>query len=414
MDLLNSTHKYNNQINRPMKKLFLITLTAIAFLLHSCNSFAQDKPIGQIPFTINDDGVIIITLKINNKEVSDFVLDTGASVTVISKSKATEFNLTLKKETYQTIGTNGVSENIKKTEQQRVSLNDKIVLKELEMMVIDLSHLGEINGIIGFDLFKEYVTETNFDTKVISFYKRKGKPDTNGYKSIDFVESFCTPEIDISVVLPDYVSFSGKVTFDTGNASSPLIFNSPFVSKNDITSKFKTLLTSESESTGINSGFKVKKTVGVIPQIKIENFNLMEIPVGLSNDSQGMLSKKEYMGNLGLQYIGKFNFILDYNRKKIYLKPNSSFQNAFNFPLSGIGLETKENGIFIKSISKPSMAYDKGLKVGQQLISINDIENKDIKFYKELLENEEKTVSIVVKLEDGSLKTVEILLVRLI
>lgn len=397
-----------------MKKHFLITLTAIAFLLHSCNSFGQDEPIGQIPFTINDNGLIIITLKINDQAISNFVLDTGASVTIIDKSIATELNLPLKKETYQSIGANGVTENRKKTQKQIISLNNRIVLEGLEMMVIDLSHLGEINGIIGFDLFKEFVSETNFDTKIISFYKRKGKPDTKGYKSIKFVESFCTPEIDISVVLTNDESFTGKVTFDTGNVSSPLIFNSPFVSQNDLRSKFNALLTSESESTGINSGFKVKKTTGVISQIKIKDFNLLEIPVELSNDSQGMLSKKEYMGNLGLQYISKFNFILDYNKKKIYLKPNNSFKNAFNFPLSGIGLEKKNNGIFIKSIAKPSMANDKGLKVGLQLVSINGTENEDIQFYKELLENEGKKVSIVVKLEDGSLKTVEILLARLI
>jgi len=127
-----------------------------------------------------------------------------------------------------------------------------------------------------------------------------------------------------------------------------------------------------------------------------------------------MLSKEAYMGNLGLKYVSKFNFILDYNRKKLYLKPNQSYDSAFDFPLSGIHLETKENGIFIKSIDKPSMAHKRGLKPRQQLVSINGVEGKSLQFYKELLKNENKEVTVVVKLENGDLKTVKILLVRLI
>ena len=391
-----------------MKNRFLISLILIIFLLHSC--IGQDKPIGQIPFTLNDDGHITISLRINNKTVPNFVLDTGASVTVIDKSMVEQLGLPLQDKNAKTIGVSGVNNNVKKTQRQQVFLSDNVALKDLEMYVSDLSSFGNINGLIGFDLFKEFVTETNFDTKTISFYIRKGKPDTKGYKSISFVESFCTPEIKISVILSDNTSLSGKVFFDTGDMSVPFTFSSPFVKKHKLHSKFETLVTNESR--GINS--KSYNRVGAASSIKIKGFSLSEMPVTLSNSTQGMLSIETYMGNLGLEYISKFNFILDYNKKKIYLKPNKSFSNAFNFPLSGIRLEKKENGIFIESISKPSIAAEKGLKVGQQLISINGYEGKEIQFYKDLLMREGEEVSIVVKLENSKQTTVVILLKRLI
>lgn len=394
-----------------MKRYFLISLYFLVFLLHSSNSLAQDKSIGQIPFTINNDGLITISLKINNEDVSDFVLDTGASVTVIDKDLAAQLKLPLKDEVYQSIGTNGVQENRRMTQKQLVSLGDKIELRGLELMVIDLSHFGEINGLIGFDLFKEFVTETNFDTKTINFYKGKGKPDTKGYLAISFVESFCTPEIDVSVSFSNKQSFSGKVFFDTGAVSTPFTFSSPFVNKHNLSSKFESLITTESR--GINNS-KDKNSTGTISSIAIKKFELLEIPAALSNSKQGMLSKGGYMGNLGLEYISKFNFILDYNKKKIYLKPNKSFKNSFNFPMSGIALESTEKGIFIKSIAKPSMADKKGLKVGQQLISIDGVVGKDLRFYKAMLEKENKEVSLEVKLKDGTLTTIRILLTRLI
>lgn len=383
---------------------------AIALLLFSNISICKDNPIGQIPFTINDDGLIIITLNINNHKAPNFVLDTGASGTVINRNLATRLNLQLREETFQSTGANGVVKNRRRTQKQRISLNEKIVLEEVEMSVVDLSDLGSINGIIGFDFFRNYVTETNFDTKIISFYKRKEKPDTKGYKCISFDESFCTPEIKVSVSLPNDETFTGVVLFDTGNAGSPFSFNTPFVNKYNLTSKFEKLITSESR--GINS--TSKNSSGVATSIKIKGFGLSEIPITLSSTKQGVSSKETYMGILGLEYISKFNFILDYNKKRIYLKPNKSFSNAFHFPLSGIGLETNENGVFIKYISEPSKAYNKGLRAGQQLISIDGAEGRDKSFYKTALKMENEEVSLVVKLENGSVKTVKILLIRLI
>ncbi|AXT55226.1 hypothetical protein D1815_05440 [Aquimarina sp. AD1] len=388
-----------------MKTYFTITLILFPLII-----FGQDKPIDQIPFTINDSGLIIISLKINKVMVSDFVMDTGASVTVIDNSVVNQLGLPLQDQPTQITGASAVNNDIRKTQKQRVSLSNNIVLKNLEMYVSDLSRLADIKGIIGYDIFKNYVTETNFDTKTIYFYKRKGKPDTKGYKSIPFTEAFCTPEIDISVLLSNNESLSGKVLFDTGNVASPFIFNEPFTSKLNMVSKFEKLIIKESE--GINSKDKTKQ--GIVKNIKIDNYTFSEIPVSLSKSKKGMLSKEAYMGILGLEFISKFNFILNYKKKKIYLKPNKSFKDRFDFPLSGIILKSKRKSIFIKSIYQPSMAYDKGLRAGQQLISIDGIKEKDKQFYQKALRSEDKVVSITVQLEDGTLKTVQILLKRLI
>ncbi|MDB4292982.1 aspartyl protease family protein [Maribacter sp.] len=393
-----------------MKTCLTVTLTSLFFCLHSCISFGQDKPIGQIPFTLGENGHIIISLQINNESVSNFVLDTGASVTVIDKTIVNQLGLSLQNQSAKITGVSGVNNDVKKTHKQRVSLSDKIVLKDLEMYVSDLSGISTIKGLIGFDLFKEFVTETNFDTKTISFYKRKGRPDTKGYQSINFVESFCTPEIKLSVTLSNDTTFSGKVFFDTGAMSTPFTFSSPFVAKYNLYSKFETLITAESR--GIIS--KSTNSIGKASSIKIKDFELSELPVTLSSLTEGMLSIEPYMGNLGLEYISKFNFILDYNKKKIYLKPNSSYHEAFEFPIGGIRLETKNNGIYIRSIVTPSLAAKKGLRSGQQLISIDGVEDEDLKFYKDALKKENEEITLVVKLEDGTLKTVSILLLKLI
>lgn len=393
-----------------MKKTHYLIILIIGLLSHDIHG--QDKQIGEIPFTISGSGFIIVELHINKEKVSNFILDTGASVTVLDDDLATQMNLSLLDEEFKSTGANGVSENGKKTAKQEVIITDKVVLEGIELTIMDLSHIGigEINGIIGFDLFREFVSEINFDTKKVIFYEKKGKPKKDGYQAVKFVESFCTPEVNISFSLENGERFKGKALFDTGNTSTPLIINAPYKIKQDLLPKFKSLITYESK--GINSASQSDK--GVIASMKLGGYELGEMPVGLSNVEQGVLSWEGYLGIIGLEYISKFNVIIDYHRKKIYLKPNNSFSNSFEFPLSGIALKEENGETFIKSISRPSSAYDQGLRAGQKLISINGVEGRNKFFYANMLKTEGEEVTIVVQLENAELKTVKILLKRLI
>ena len=294
-----------------------------------CNILGQSKPIGEIPFTINEDGLMLIELRIHKEKISKFVLDTGASTTVLDDDVATRLDLKLIETQSISTGANGISKNRKKTDGQKISITEKVALKDIKISVVDLSHLGEINGIIGFDLFRNFVSAIDFDNKKITFFKRKGKPNTEGYQAVDFVESYCTPEVEVSFSLEDGATFNGKVFFDTGNTASPLSINSSYKVEHNLPTKFETLITAESK--GINAKSEINQ--GRIKSLKLGAFELGEMPVSLSNAKQGVLSWKGYMGLMGLEYISKFNFIIDYHRKKIYLKPNNSFSNPFNFPL---------------------------------------------------------------------------------
>lgn len=385
-------------------------LIILIFGLSSCNTLGQNKPIGEIPFAINESGLMIIELHINKEKVSKFILDTGASVTILDDDIASQLNLILQDVEYESTGSSEVSSKGKKTIEQQISITDQVVLRGVKLSVRDLSHLGEMNGIIGFDLFRNFVSQINFDTKKITFYKKKGRPSTDGYEAVNFVESYCTPEVDVTFSLENGETFSGKVFFDTGNAASPLIISSPYKAKQNLPSKFNSLITSE--SSGIHS--KIQSEKGVIKSLRLGEYELGEMTAVLSNTEKGFLSWEGYMGLLGLEYISKFNVIINYHRGKIYLKPNNSFSNSFKFPLSGIYLKEENNEIIINRVSQPSGAYKQGLRGGQKLVSINGIEGENRFFYKDLLKNEGEEVTIIVKLENEEFKTVNITLKRLL
>ncbi|MEL7003183.1 MAG: retropepsin-like aspartic protease [Bacteroidota bacterium] len=282
-------------------------------------AIGKDKPIGEIPFTINENGLMQIELLINNQKVSKFILDTGASSTTLDDDMASKLNLQDGK--FQSTWASGVTNDGRKTVKQQITITEKVFLEGIELNVRDLSRFGNINGIIGFDLFRKYITHTDFDTQKITFYEQKGRPDTKGYKVIKFTESYCTPEVKVTFSLENGEAFSGKAFFDTGNKAYPLIINAAYERKNELSQKFNSLTQDKSDSTGA----KAQIDIGTVQSLTLGGFELGEMPIALSNTETGVLSWEGYLGLLGFDYISKFNFIIDYHRKKIFLMPNNSF-----------------------------------------------------------------------------------------
>jgi len=300
-------------------------LVFILLLFQATLSFGQKSPSATIPFEINEKGLIIINLQINGAVVSKFVLDTGSSVTVIDDDMADKLGLELKAEKAKITGASAINKQVKKTVPQEIRINKKVKLKKVELYVSDLSRFGGINGIIGFDLFQKYVSETIFDEKTIQFYKRINSKNTKGYQAIDFVETYCTPEVMVTFSLANGETFSGKTLFDTGNAKSPLIINSPFQKENQLTEKVESNASTTSE--GINATSNSKSAI--IDTLKFGDFAFPKTPILLSESKEGVLARRGYLGILGLELISKFDFILDYKSKKIYFQPNDNFKKAF-------------------------------------------------------------------------------------
>jgi len=136
--------------------------------------------------------------------------------------------------------------------------------------------------------------------------------------------------------------------------------------------------------------------------------------VSLSHDKEGVSSYEDYLGILGGEIISKFNAILDYSSSILYLKPNSTFNEPFEFPLSGITLKKVADNIIIERVEQTSEAYQYGVRKGDQLISINNNSSKDIEVYRNLLKKEGERVSLTIVDTNGKTKKINIMLNRLL
>lgn len=130
--------------------------------------------------------LMVIPVEVNGKKLS-FLLDTGVSNTVILNIKVVD-SLKLKnieKIKIQGLGVGEFVDAIKSTNNNIIvgknitNKNHKIYLI-LEGGINLSNRIGEeIHGIIGGDLFKDFIIKINYSTKQITFYK----PNTYHYKS---------------------------------------------------------------------------------------------------------------------------------------------------------------------------------------------------------------------------------------
>ncbi|WP_046743790.1 aspartyl protease family protein [Kordia zhangzhouensis] len=393
-----------------MKNRIIYSLLIVSFIINF--PFALLAQQAQIPFV--HDGLMYVKVKVNEyPEELNFVFDTGASTTVIDTKIAEKIGV---KSNYQQ-----PTEGAAGTEMYDIALFQKvqvenITLSETHIVLIDLERLSKkgnlpIDGIIGADIMKRFITQLDFDKKVIELYNDINEvAGVEKYTETPIVMDYSSiPQVQLEFTLNTKEKFSGNFLFDSG-ANFTFLLNTPFVNKQKIASKIGTTIENRAESLTTSSSFKI----GKVANVRFGNYQFGEMPMNLSNSEAGVMASEEYTGILGIKIISRFNTILDYKNQKIYMQPNTTFGELFEFPTSGIALEKNAETINISNVVETSEAYQKGVRVGDELLQINQVEARNIKECRKLLKQEDKAVELTIKDQQGNIKRITIILKRLI
>ncbi|MET1055803.1 MAG: FKBP-type peptidyl-prolyl cis-trans isomerase [Pedobacter sp.] len=132
------------------------------------------------------------------------------------------------------------------------------------------------------------------------------------------------PRFPISITLDNGESFSGRVMFDTGNAFS-LLVSAPFSKFHNFNEKLG--LTETTSGRGLHA--VTRDRVANIQALSFNGFKFGKMGIRLTVNDQAE-PKDGYLGILGIEIIKRFNVILNYAQKRIYLKPNHLYQDSFS------------------------------------------------------------------------------------
>jgi hypothetical protein len=393
---------------RNMKSI-LSTLTIAILSVLKLNA-----QVAEIPFELKED-FVLVKVGINDKEEpSTFVFDTGATADLLDSTAATK--LGLKPDYKHNIDGAGGTQSYDIILNQNLTLPNDIKIENTNLVLADLTNLKEamerdFEGIIGYSLLKNYITKIDYENQKIILFNKIEQVSTTGYTTIpfDFGNGIPIPQFDITITLNNGESFTDRVLFDSG-AGLTLLINSPYNETHQVSEKAGKNLISSSENLHSKS---ISEDIA-IQSMEIGGYNFKEMVVSIAHDKGGVSSYEGYLGILGAEIISRFDVILDYSAHTLYLKPNKNYGQSFEFPLSGIKLKKDNNQVIIKTIEKTSPAYQKGVRQGDQLISINNNASGDLAIYRKLLNQEGETVQLEIVNSKGETDKIATVLTRLL
>ena len=208
-----------------------------------------------------------------------------------------------------------------------------------------------VNGIIGYDLFKDFVVEINYKSQYIRLYKpNKFKPKTSKkWTTLPLEIRKKKAYLDVNVTINEKDN-PVKLLIDTGSSDALWIFKN----KARALLPNKDLVFNDYLGKGLSGviyGERSKAT-----SLKLGNYKMANVNVAFPDSVSLDVSKiyKERNGSLGGEVLKRFNLFLDYPNQKLHLRKNHLFKNPFTYNNSGIIVEYNGVTFVRENISVPS------------------------------------------------------------
>lgn len=302
-------------------------------------SLPEGQKVEKVRFELINN-LIVIPIDVNGTQLS-FVLDSGVSTPILF-NLSNQDSLELKNVSEVTINGLGEGEPISALSSQgnffRIG-NIKNFSQKLYVVMdagINFSpSLGiPIHGIIGYDLFKNFVVDINYSNSIIKFHDptesnyRLG----NKYETIDLDIINRKAYLDAIVSLNNEDNINVKMLLDTGSSDAVWLFEDDRI-------KMPQKYYEDYLGKGLAGEIYGKRTI--IDGIKIGQFSLINakaaFPDMVTFNTIKDLGNRN--GSLGGEILKRFNVVFDYPNGKISLKKNSNFKKPFHHNVSGIDLQ---------------------------------------------------------------------------
>jgi hypothetical protein len=371
---LDATKEINKMISKRLTALFLLMLSAAAGILPGMAPAAQKAadPL-VIPFELVTRH-ILIKVKINSVPLW-FIFDTGDRVAILDLERAKSLGLSLQGE----VNVGGAGAGTLKGATVRdasVTVIGAEANPQPVAMAIPLGGLAPrfghvIDGIIGADFIKQFVVEIDYPSRVLRLHD-KNKFVYSGSGEIlplTFVHGGY-PVIDAEVTAAGRTPVKGRFVLDFGSGAS-LALHTPFVQQQNLPPPSQKTIRAMGAG---GAGGKITGRSGRVSALKIGKFQIDNPLTLFSEDKNGAFATSEIQGNIGQMILSKFKALLDYERDRIILEPNTSLKDPIA-PLSS-GLKIIAEGddyrtFRIDELLEDSPAIEAGLQKDDVVLAVD-------------------------------------------
>jgi hypothetical protein len=361
---------------------------------HSQEEFVQpeSKLITKLPFSQLSGGIIIIKAKFDNLPDSlNFILDTGSGGISLDSTTAAELEIVL-------INTDKTIRGIAGLKKVAFAMNHSLHFSGLSVDHLDF-HINDyelltsvygvkIDGIIGYSFFRRFIVKLDYDDNKVEIFT----PGTFTYpRGGQLLKPNFTTLPQQLAVIQDSRAILNRYIFDTG-AGLCFLLSRDFTEDSSVFKTKRRFYTTQAEGLG----GKKQMELTVIKSVKIGPYKFRNVPVHVFDDTYNVANYPALGGIVGNDLLRRFNVILNYPEQSIYIKPNTHFNEDFDYSYTGLGVYLIEGEIRVIDIVKGSPGEKAGFKEGDVIFSVESNFTKNIQVYKNLFQNALGKIKVVV------------------
>jgi hypothetical protein len=337
----------------------------------------DNKKRHRVPFE-HVNNLIIIPVSINDSRPLKFIFDTGVRTTLVTELSAKD-ELIIRDAQKKRVYGLGEGEPLEAYHSESNSMKTRRINgKDITINVLmeNIFHLSEklgvdVNGLIGYDLIKNFIVEINYSSKILTFHNpeyfrmKSKKTDTlpiTLYKNKPYTKG--------AVTLKNNETIPVNLLIDTGASDALWLF---------ATSNDRITIPQKSIKVYLGKGLNgdVNGYKGRISELQFGAYSFSNLVTSFpdSISINYTIFQDGRNGTLGAETLRRFRVFLDYQNNAIYLRPNSKYDEPFTYNMSGFEVSNPIPGLpvfVVTDIIKNSPADEAGMEIGDQVISINN------------------------------------------
>lgn len=332
----------------------------------------------EIPFE-RQDNFIIVKVLFQGLLPLRFIIDTGAEHTILIKKEISD----LLKVTYEremTIMGTDMKTEIKAYIARKINLELSNLTLNKDILVLDEDYFKfdefaglEVHGIIGAEVFKGQILKIDYIKQILTIYNPSVFKDADhkNYDESPIQILRGKPYIVTDAQILSDTKIPLKLLLDTGGSLALLLH----------THSTQGLIMPEKVikgSIGNGLGGQIDGYMGRLKAISLGQSTLNNVISHFQelNPELDTINIPKRNGLIGNEILSRFNFIIDFNKERLYLQPNKHFKEKFDYDKSGLiivagGASLNKFSVF--DVLPDSPAIEAGLKRGDEIVSINRI-----------------------------------------
>ncbi|QEC41306.1 aspartyl protease family protein [Pseudobacter ginsenosidimutans] len=379
--------------------IFLLLITLIRSSLPAQEIFSGPpaEEIASFPFRLLTGGIITLKAKVGHyPDTLNFILDTGSGGISLDSSTVDSLKIhaTLSDRTIRGIA--GIRQ-VKFVYNQTLHLPglrvDSLNFHVNDYTVLTSAYGEKIDGIIGYSFLSRYIVKIDYDSSMIHVLTKGSiKYPKGGFLLKTLLVNIPIMQTEIR----DARDVASRFYFDTG-AGMCLLLSSDFVADSSLIKPRRRWYATQAEGLG----GKAPMRQGVIKQVKLGPYKFRNVPTYIFEDEFNVTSYPYLGGLIGNDLLRRFNLIINYERRDIYMTPNSHFKDVFDYSYTGLGMYLVDGEIQIVDIMPGSPAEQAGFQPGDIVLAVGNNFTKNIQAYKNLLQSPGDKLKVLVLRDQG-------------